>query len=61
MKIIALESFEYDGKTITAGLHESTEAEMVSMSYFGRVRPATSDEIENAMAKQPRKETAARR
>jgi hypothetical protein len=61
MKIIALESFEYDGKTITEGLHESTEAEMVSMSYFGRVRPATADEIENAMAKQPRKETAARR
>ena len=61
MKIIALESFEYDGKTITEGLHESAEAEMVSMSYFGRVRPATADEIENAMAKQPLKETAARR
>lgn len=61
MKIIVLEAFEYDGKTIAPGVRESTETEMLSMSYFGRVRPATTEEIESATAKQPRKETAARR
>jgi len=68
MKIIALAAFDYGGGVIGAGVFDGTEAEMVSMSQFGPVRPATSTEIEEseakpetAEAKHAEKETADRK
>jgi hypothetical protein len=67
MKLIALESFDYQGTRVAPGVFDGTEAELLSMSQYGRVRPATSTEIQEAepiqtaTAKHPGKETAARR
>ncbi len=67
MKLIALDDFDYQGTPVKRGVFDGSEAEMVSMSQFGPVRPATSIEIEEAeypekaQAKHPGKQTAARK
>lgn len=48
MKAIVLEPFEYYGRGIEIGIIECSDAELQSMSFFGRIRPATSTEIEEA-------------
>ena len=63
MKLISLDDFDYQGTPVKRGVFDGTEAELISMSQFGPVRPATStecEEFETATAKRPR-ETAARR
>jgi hypothetical protein len=63
MKLIALDDFDNQGTPVKRGVFDGTEAELVSMSQFGPVRPATSteaQEYETANSKRPR-ETAARR
>lgn len=65
MKAIVLEQFEYDGRTIEPGIVEISNAELRSMSFFGRIRPATSTEVqesklERAESQQPR-QTAQRK
>jgi len=46
MKAIVLEQFEYDGDTIEPGIVDISDAELRSMSQFGRIRPATSTEVQ---------------
>ena len=48
MKAIVLESFEYEGEEIGLGIVDISDAELRSMSQFGRIRPATSTEIEES-------------
>ena len=67
MKLIALNEFDYQGVRVKPGVFDGSEAEMISMSHYGKVRPATSTEIqesgkyETAAAKHPGKEKAAKR
>lgn len=48
MKAIVLDQFEYDGDTIEPGIVEINDAELRSMSQFGRIRPATSTEVQES-------------
>ena len=48
MHAIVLESFEYDGKSVEAGIIEISDAELRSMSQFGRIRPATFTEFQES-------------
>ena len=48
MKLIALNEFDYQGVRVKPGVFDGSEAEMLSMSHFGKVRPATSIEIEES-------------
>lgn len=48
MKLIALNEFDYQGVRVTPGVFDGSEADMISMSHFGKVRPATSTEVEES-------------
>lgn len=48
MKLIALNEFDYQGVRVKPGVFDGSEAEMLSMSHFGKIRPATSIEIEES-------------